>query len=516
MMLLTESKSLNYAVGGTARTALLESLQEQGFVPLIRSSRLYSYETALGDAEGARSLEHALAARAEAEAEAPYVRGDLFCVDDYALFLLFGEETDEGVRAGIVYETSTTTDALEKLDAFCRSIRAVLHASRGAGANIAVNDSDAANILEINDETVNDGGTGSAGDAASPVAPRSNEWKPREPRTAASFQRFASDVSATPSPARGEMVEGWLRTSGMLEDVQARAFLRRLSEAHREGRAAALFAGDESVSDALLARLAEVGLLKREILVSCRKDGHALFRLPSPDALSMLSSSNAVCNECGAAIADERAEEVSVPTSLTATLLQDGAWLATHLRTIIINLGVPEHQIIVRPTASDGEVRLMANVCGEAFLFLLHEGDWTTAQARRALDEHARIESAHLVLVATGKIQDDARARLREHARRRTQGGRELELILLEGMDAVASELRPVFERISAEALAEELWELDASLGFCAGRLLATRFRLMREKVSSPKSQVPGQINVSSSQSQVSGQEQHSDLGLET
>jgi hypothetical protein len=232
--------------------------------------------------------------------------------------------------------------------------------------------------------------------------------------------------------------------------------------------------------DALLNRLAEVGLLKREILVSCRKDGRAMFRLPSPDAFSVLSGSNAVCNECGAAIADERAEEVTVPTSLTATLLQDGAWLATHLRSLISKLGVPDRQIIARPTGADGEVRLMANVCGEAFLFLLHDGDWTTAQARRALDEHAKIESAHLVIVATGKIQEEARGRLREHARRRTQNGRALELILIEGMDAVTTELQPVFERVSADALAEELWELDTSLGLSAGQLIATRFRLMQ------------------------------------
>jgi hypothetical protein len=233
------------------------------------------------------------------------------------------------------------------------------------------------------------------------------------------------------------------------------------------------------VPDALLNRLAEVGLLKREILVSCRKDGRALFRLPSPDAFSILSGSNAVCNECGAGMADERAEEVTVPTSLAATLLQDGAWLATHLRSIISKLGVPEKQIVTRRTESDGEVSLMANVCGEACLCLLHDGDWTTAQARRALDEHAKSDSAHLVLIATGKIQEDARQRLREHARRRTQSGRELELILVEGMDSVAAELQPAFERVASNALAEELWELDTSLGLSAGQLIATRFRLM-------------------------------------
>ena len=453
-MLFVESKSLDYAVDGATRTSLLETLQEQGFSPLIRSARLHLYEAALAGAGQAREMERALAARADAGTEAPYVRGDLFCVEDYAHFLLFGDATGgdsgaatTGVRAGIIYEDETI-DPREKLDAFCRSIREALVASATvAGA-----------------------------------PPLTVEWERREARVSESFRRFAEAETATPANARGEMVEGWLRSSGMLEDTQARAFLRRLSEAHREGRTAAaggaLQAG-EGVPDALLNRLAEVGLLKREILVSCRKDGRALFRLPSPDAFSMLSGSNAVCNECGAAIADEKAEEVTVPTSLTATLLQDGAWLATHLRTIISKLGVPDKQIVARPTAGDGEVRLMANVCGEAFLFLLHDGDWTTAQARRALDEHARSESEHLVLVATGKIQDDARQRLREHARRRTHGGRELELILVEGLDSLAAELQPAFERVAANALSEELWELDTSLGVGAGHLLATRFRLM-------------------------------------
>jgi hypothetical protein len=462
-MLFTESKSLDYAVDGATRTSLLESLHEQGFVPLIRSARLHLYETALAAAElpgqeHARALESALAARAEAETEAPYVRGDLFCAEDYAHFLLFGDAPGEGVRAGIVYE-SGTADPAEKLDAFCRSVRESLAASRGVGGA----------------GTSGDGGASAAG---APFAFATAEWVRRAPRMSDSFQRFAADATATPTNARGEMIEGWLRTSGMLEDTRARGFLRRLSEAHREGRAVTLVSGDESVPDALLNRLAEVGLLKREILVSCRKDGRALFRLPSPDAFSVLSGSNAVCNECGAAMADERAEEVTVPTSLTATLLQDGAWLATHLRSLIAKFGIPDKQIVARPTGGDGEVRLMANVCGEAFLFLLRDGDWTTAQARRALDEHGRIESAHLVLVATGKIQEDARVRLREHARRRTQAGRELELILIEGMDAVAAELEPVFERVSADALAEELWELDTSLGASAGQLLAARFRL--------------------------------------
>ncbi|HYP02507.1 MAG TPA: hypothetical protein VER76_20115 [Pyrinomonadaceae bacterium] len=236
-MLFVESKTLNYAVDGATRTSVLERLQEQGFAPLIRSARLHLYKTALaGAAERAREMERALAARADAEAEAPYVRGDLFCVEDYAHFLIFGDGSGDAagvVRAGIIYE-GETIDPREKLDAFCRSIREALLAAATAAAT------------------------------AAGAPPFMVEWERRERRVSEGFRRFAATekTATTPANARGEMVEGWLRTSGMLEDSQARGFLRRLSEAHREGRTAgvALQAGTgESVPDALLNRLAEVG-----------------------------------------------------------------------------------------------------------------------------------------------------------------------------------------------------------------------------------------------------------------
>jgi hypothetical protein len=79
----------------------------------------------------------------------------------------------------------------------------------------------------------------------------------------------------------------------------------------------------------------------------------------------------------------------------------------------------------------------------------------------------------------TGRIQEDARVRLREHARRRARGGDEVEVVLIEGMDAASGELQHAFERASQRALAAELCELDSSLGFSAGYMVATRFRLM-------------------------------------
>ncbi|HLL77814.1 MAG TPA: hypothetical protein VK421_21335 [Pyrinomonadaceae bacterium] len=456
-MLFVETRTLNQHVDGATRTLLLEKLQGRGLVPLVRSARLHLYELALEGANRAHDMESAVAARTEIEGDTPYVRGELFCADDHAHFLIFtdGEGEQRALRAGIVYEPDTSA-AREKLEAFCRSVSDALAESRGG-------------LVRAEGE----GENGAGG--------RLFEWEDAEPRVPEGFRRFAAAQDEAPLFAsRGEMVEGWLRSSGLLEDGEARRALRRLHEAHQEGRGAAIPTGGEAdaVPESLLGKFSESGLIRREILVSCRKDGRALFRLPSPDALSVLVG--AICSECGASIADERAEEIIVPTSLVATLLQDASWLTTHLRTVLTKLGVPDAQIAARQTTAEGDVQMMANVAGEAFFLLARDGDWAGANARRALEELAHAEAAHLVVVSTAKIQDDARQRLREFARRRTQAGRELELILVEGMESLASELQPALERASTRSLSAELWQLDTTLGMDVGFMLAARFRMMR------------------------------------
>jgi hypothetical protein len=477
-MLSVESRVLDRYVDGAARTALLEKLEDRGLTPLIRTSRLHLFDLALLKSNRAHEMEAALVARTEGEGDAPYVRGDLFCFRDYAHFVIFGEAdgSTHGVRAGLIYETETA-DPQQKLEEFCQNVADALRLTQGGEANASAN-----------------GANGSG-------AQRDAEWRAREPLVPESFKRFAGEGEAPLFATRGEMVEGWLRTAGMLEDTEARRWLSRLHEAHQEGRGSSVRAGEggESIPEALLDRFTGAGLVRREILVSCRKAGRALFRLPSPDALAILG--NAICSECGASVGDEQAEEIVVPTSLTATLLQDSSWLTTHLRAILAKLGIPERQIAAR-AAVEGEtdVQVMANVCGEPFLFLLRDGDWTATQARRAAEEHTHAEDAHLVVIATGKVQEEARQRLREHMRRLARGGRELELILIEGLDAAQGELQPAIQRACDRALSQELWELDTSLGMSVGFMLAARTRLLhgtdelRDVSASAASAVAGSV----------------------
>ncbi len=452
-MLLFASKNSEQVVDGATRIPLLERLQERGMIPLIRSARLHCYELSLlGDAR-VREMERTIAAWSESSEASLYVRGDLFCFEDYALYLIFGDEENDlaGVRAGIVYEAETT-EPLKKLDAFCHNI----------------------------DEALMGALTGSATGQGAHELP---VWKLQERSGQVVMSRFATTENVGAKAIDGEQSLEHGRAIEVLEDEKARRLLRRIGEETSPVRVSALVANDEreANTESLINRLASVGLLRREMLVSCRKGGRALFRLPSVDALQVITASNAVCSECGSNIADEKIEELIASTDTATKLLEENSWLASRFRSVLRELGVPDSEMAANSVAGESETQMMVSVSGETFLCVLKEGDLAAAHARRALEQFNETEAEHLVIATTGKLQDEARARLREHARRRARGGSAGELILIEGMETATAELQHAFERVSNRALARELFALDASLGLSVGYMIATRFRLLQK-----------------------------------
>ncbi|HVF41365.1 MAG TPA: hypothetical protein VM936_00040 [Pyrinomonadaceae bacterium] len=470
-MLLIETRVAELSVEKGLRASLLEALQGRGLAPLIRAARMSFFEQAAGDAAHARELERAVADWTDAEGIEPYVRGDVFCSDDFAHFLVFADESEGGgLRAGIVYDAETAEPA-RRLEEFCRSVsEAYEEAARGARA-----EGPAGRATE-------NGGVNSQNGADAPRV----EWRRRGGRPREVFNRFASPADApeatSSTGARGAMTAERVRAVEILEDSDARGFLQRLGEAHADGRVPEMLAaeGRAPEREALVTKLANSGLVRREVQISCRKNGRSLFRLPSTDALTIVTASNAVCSECGTAIADERAEELVTPTPLASSMMKGGEWLVSSLRSILKGLGIPEGETVTRAASDEGEAQVLANAGGEPFLFVVRDGDFTAADARRALEGEADAHATRLVVVSTGNIQDDARARLREHARRRSRAGGASEVIFVEGLDTAAFELGAALERVWQEALTRELYELDANAGFSVGYALATRFRLAR------------------------------------
>ncbi|MGB7922875.1 MAG: hypothetical protein WCF57_06495 [Pyrinomonadaceae bacterium] len=457
-MLFIASRRLGHNVDEQGRLLLLERLQEKGLTPLIRSTRFGCYKQALSGLDNEGEMERTIAALTEHEDKTSYIKGDVFFFDDHALYLIFEETGYEpaGMRAGVVYE-SYTTEPLRKLDDFCREV-----------SDFLVDQGSAATGLSMTD-----GGRH--------LAP---EWRDGRPQEQQGFTRFVAhqDIDSLNTVIRRETAVERARAAALLEDDAARLFLHRATEAYVEGCAAKLLANrtGETAGRVSIEKLMDAGLLRREVLVSCRKMGHILFSLPSPDALAVVTVSNATCSGCGAAIADEKVEEAVAPTPLASALLEDGSWLVNRLYFTLRELGLPGSEVAIAPPSGNGEAHMMANVCGESFLLVLRDGDLSPAFARRATDAAIKTEATHLMIVVTGKIYEEGQLWLRNYARRRARSGVEFELKIAEGVSAAESSLQESFEQVSRRALAEQLCELDTSLGLSLTRVITTRFQLLQ------------------------------------
>jgi hypothetical protein len=436
-MLFLETKALNHSVNGDARTRLLHELQDRGLTPLIRSARLRFFEDVLLGADRISELETALGANTYTTIDEPFVRGDVFCFHDYVLFLLF--EDDETLRAGIVYEPRTP-EPFRKLDSFCQDVRNLI-----AGDDLP-------------------------------------EWQSGKPAMPQGFRTFVEkqDADSLYTSLRKETMSKRILAASKLEDERARVFLRTARNAHEEGYAAKLLTGHTESAHVPIQRLEDVGLVEREVQISCRKTGHALFRLPNPHALAVVTVSDATCSECGAPVADENVEEVIAPTQLASSLLEDGSWLVSRIHFLLREMGVPEREIAVGPSEGTGYGQMMANICGESFLIVTRDGDLTPAFARWAIDLEIETEASHLVIVATGRIHREAGVLLQNHSRRRVSGGQDFEMIIADDAATAGRELQNALERVSQRVVAEQLCVLDNSIGLSVSHVVLKKFQRLR------------------------------------
>ena len=272
-MLFLECKTLNTAVEGDARTRLLQELQERELTPLIRSTRLRCFEDMLLNVDHVSEVESSLAAwsqTAKTTSDEPYVRGDLFSFHDYILFLIFENEATSFIRAGIVYQADTP-EPFRKLDSFCEQVRSLLSADQNGNFP---------------------------------------HWELGKASMPQGFRTFVErqDADSLFTSLRKETMSKRILAASKLEDEGARVFLRTARNAHQEGYAAKLLTGHSDSGNVPIQRLEDAGLVEREVQISCRKTGHALFRLPNPHALAVVTVSDATCSECGAPVADENVE----------------------------------------------------------------------------------------------------------------------------------------------------------------------------------------------------------------
>ena len=446
-MLLIQTNNLSLSPTAAERLRLLDALASKGLTPLIRSARQRFFQL-LAPQRGptAGELEGDCASRQEAAGHAPYTPGELFCVGDCVMSLVFVPGAEGVVKAGVIYDVHTAAP-LNRLERFCQDVLAAAAGSVTTGHEVS------SNQLAL--------------------------WKPGEGRSLPhGLARFIA--SQPPGFVRAAALRGgreMRRASELMGERRVRTFLRRVQELRREGYSPRRLIAEAGALGVKVEEMTDAGLLEREVRVSCRKSGHALFDLPSPDSLAAVTISRAKCSQCASPVADEVIEETYSPTRLAVALLEDGGWLANRVHTIVRSLGVPDSEIATSPASTHGESYLVAGVVGNTFLFATRDGDLTPAFSRRIAEMVEEAEATHVVVVVTGAVEDEGRMRLYEFAWRSARGGRDLGTTLVEDLGGARAQIEHSFEAAVRRELARNLFPLDAAAGFSASRFVLGWFR---------------------------------------
>ncbi|HEV2863615.1 MAG TPA: hypothetical protein VGX48_21560 [Pyrinomonadaceae bacterium] len=463
-MLLLQSKRLPLPLGEDERLRLLDALAAKHPKPLVRTTRRAALRLLLQGLDEAALASASARLERECAAEGPHTPGELFCENDCVLSLVFGDGAEGGVEAFVVYGVETAAP-LAKLERFCAEVR---EAASGIEA-------------EERREVEN--------------ASALPSWEARAGRSSQGLARFIA-VQPLEVVRAGAALRGGrqlARASELLEQQPVRHFLRRVQEMRREGfTPRRLLKEAGALSGVSVEKMMEAGLLERELRVSCRKSGHALFDLPSPDSLAAVTISKAKCSQCAAPVADEVIEETVNPTRLAVSLLEDGGWLTNRVYKIVRSLGVPDSEIATGPVSPHGESSLAVDVCGSSFLFVTKDGDLTPAFCRRAAETIEETEADHVVVVVTGAVEDEGRLRLYEFAWRRARAGHDLATTVVEGLSGAREQIERAFRGAVRRELSRALHTLDRGLGFSATTFVLDWFKLAKAARAARDEATPG------------------------
>jgi hypothetical protein len=431
-MLFVESRELSRTADESTRVSVLDALASAGFPPLARAARRRMVALAFGThATPAHVAEAERRLSPRGDGAGPLLPGDLFCFEDHALYLVFGER---GLRAGLVH--AGVEDGAARLEEFCRAVSNALPAR----------------------------------EAPTPAA---EDWY-HTTRLSPTRSLLASGSALIIADAGRHAGAG---AAHALEDEAARGLLRRLRDVGAEPASQAY--GLSRVDGATIERLIEAGLLRRDVRVSCRKTGHALLDLPAADSLALVTASRARCGLCAAQVADEIIEERLNPTELAAALLDGATWLRDRVLEVLRGFGLGDRAVTVGAVGEHGEACLLAEACGEPFLFFVRDGDLTAEATRRAIAHASDAGAAYLFTVVTGEVEDGARMRLYEFSWRRARDGRDLGVTVLEGLARAEAEIGRALDAAARRKLARELSTLDAAFGMNVTQLLLARFKQM-------------------------------------
>jgi len=209
----------------------------------------------------------------------------------------------------------------------------------------------------------------------------------------------------------------------------------------------------ESKVKGIIDTLVESELLSLEYVVICRKTSNQVNRVDSLDKIAAMKKMGIKCS-CGRSISDERIEELIVPTEKLQKLLNQSYWMTAQLVRSLMNLNIPECQILLNLREGAEEIDAFVDVDGLLLMFELKDNEFSMGHAYPFGGRIGLYKPEYAIIVSTKGVDPDVKSyfeRVRPDA----------EIVYVENLKSLTPSLEQVIEEVRASRVRELIESFD-------------------------------------------------------
>jgi hypothetical protein len=165
--------------------------------------------------------------------------------------------------------------------------------------------------------------------------------------------------------------------------------------------------------------LFQCGLLRREHLVSCVKEGKPLTHVPSREHLANTTIGQLPCPECGRKFAEEKIEEILIPTEMARELTSGSKWMQVWLTRELERNHIPVKDVKWNLHVEGGEeIDVVTSIFGNIVFFELKDREFGLGDIYPFIYRMERYAADHGMIVTTEKVSGVTKTYIEERSRK--------------------------------------------------------------------------------------------------
>lgn len=305
------------------------------------------------------------------------------------------------------------------------------------------------------------------------------DWQePSEEHPIAQRLQESDETNSTVTFKSAELNESEVQGSETLADPEIRGILIQLSRA-RIAQADDLWKGrprgHRRRIEAALDKLETAKLVEVNQLIRCKKANDPLMQLHDTDELKTVKEF--LHPACGEKYGDHELVPAYSISQLGQTLAQASHWMTVWVTKRLVDLGIPEDQIVWTVASGSEEIDIAVSFLGELWIFELKDREFGVGDALPFNYRHrVRYQANEAVVITTEKVSRDARRVLDQMAEgtKRSASAQWAGMsdapdnskpILIEGLQAVGQALKKSFDNAATRAAGDRVRDLERVTG---------------------------------------------------